>query len=89
MQAMASQSASPREAAIAQAWLDAHPAPPPLGREQILRTPDERASVQQVSYYDSRLGAWVVMEVNDYRPYTSSSTSGNGGYIIFNVRNES
>lgn len=65
MTAMAGQTlASPREAAIAQAWLDAHPRRT-LSRDDIFAAPDLRAAVGSAWVWDPRLRVRVLMDLDD------------------------
>lgn len=61
---MASQSASPHEAAIAAQILAELPPDRTLSAEDILSAPSfERG--RRVRFYDARLGAWVVVDQAD------------------------
>lgn len=63
---MAAQAAaSPREAEIARAKLDALPAPQTLDRDAILAMPDLRADVTSRRVWNPRLRVHVVMDADD------------------------
>jgi hypothetical protein len=72
---MAAQSVSPLEADIARSKLAALP-PRTLSREAILATPDFRASVRSVRFWDGSLRVWVVMDRDD--PAFSDSSDWDG-----------
>lgn len=65
MEAMALQTAaSPREAEIAQTWLDAHPRRT-LSRDDIFAAPDVRTEVASVRVFHPAMRVVVVMDADD------------------------
>jgi hypothetical protein len=64
--AMASQTASPHEAEVAQRLLQEMPAPRTLDRSQILGAPTVRPAVVPTrSYFDQNLRVTVVLDADD------------------------
>jgi hypothetical protein len=65
LQAMASQTSSPREAEVARRLLESLPPPRTLTRDDIMGKPDVRAPSRPRRYFDPSLRVTVILDADD------------------------